>query len=166
MNQLRGWIAAATESITTVAASPGSDTNIGSFDGGAALKAVGITPTPYERCKVCNAPLVHPHKKYCSGDCRRVIDLEICRRYFCDGLTLREVGEEIGVSGTHVRRSIRMVLKSASLVPRPNRGPYFFLSGNIEAMNIATEAYRRATDLRTMDRGPIIEYLNAVHHPK
>jgi hypothetical protein len=166
MNRLKGWMETLKESITTVAASPGSATNIGSFDGGAALKAVGITPTPYERCKVCNAPLVHPHKKYCSGECRRVIDLEICRRYFCDGLTLREVGKEIGVSGTHVRQSIRIVLDSAMLVPRPDRGPFFFRIGNIEAMNIAREADRRATDLRTMDRGPIIEYLNALHHPK
>ena len=159
MNRLSGWMAALKESITTVAASPRA-TNIGSFDGVAGMKAAGITPTPYKRCKVCNAPLVHPHKRYCSGECRRVIDLEICRRYFCDGLTLREVGKEIGASVAHVRQSIRIVLNSAMLVPRPDHGPYFFRSGNIEAMNIAREAYRRATDLRTMDRGPIIEYLN------
>jgi AraC-like DNA-binding protein len=160
MNQLRGWIAAATESITTVAASPGSATNIGSFDGVAALKAVGVTPTLYKRCQVCDHLLVHPQKRYCSGRCRRIIDLEICRRYFCDGLTLREVAADVGVSLAHVRQSISMVIRAASLDP-PDYG---MGHRGIETWNERREKHRRATNLSTMDRGPIIEYLNDLHH--
>ena len=181
MNQLRGWIAAATESITTVVASPGSATNIGSFDGVAALKAVGVTPTLYKRCKVCDAPVVSPLRKYCSQSChnfyfnppcptcegsrsrisypcidcrlsrtyspgtsRDTVDLMVARRYFCDGLTLRQIGVEIDRTPETVRQKIARVLRKPPLI----------------------HLRMKATNLRTIDRAPIIEYLNALHHPK
>jgi len=171
MDQIRAW----KESITTVAASPGSATNIGSFDGVAALKAVGITPTLYKRCRVCDAPVVSPLRKYCSQSCqhryfnpscrtcegsrsrgsyqciacrhrrtyspgtsRDTVDLMVARRYFCDGLTLRQIGVEIDRTPETVRQKLCRVLRKPPLI----------------------HLRMKAVNLRTIDRGPIIQYLN------